>query len=77
MILNKIQEFFTHYAPSKLFCSLLEISPKNHIFFKTFNPEFQEIEIWFTDQNGQPLEMRYSIEPREYICKKLRIFIIC
>ena len=37
------------------FDSLLEISPKNHIFLKTFNSEFQAIEVWITDQNGQPL----------------------
>ena len=27
-------------VPNKLFGSLLEISPKNHIFLKTFNSEF-------------------------------------
>ena len=39
------------------FGSLLEISPTNHIFLKTFNSEFQNIEVWFTDQNSQPLEI--------------------
>ena len=37
------------------FGGLLEISPTNHIFFKTLNLEFQAIEVWFTDQNSQPL----------------------
>ena len=32
------------------------ISPTSHIFLKTFNSEFQDIEVWFTDQNRQPLE---------------------
>ena len=41
---------------SKPFGSLLEISPTNHIFLKTFNSEFQGISIWFTDQNSKPLE---------------------
>ena len=41
----------------KSFSSLLEISLTNFIFLKTFNSEFQEIEIWFTDQNTQPLEI--------------------
>ena len=31
------------FFPNKLFGSLLEISPANHIFLKTFNPEFQHI----------------------------------
>ena len=39
------------FVPNKTFGSLLEISPKNHIFLKTFNSEFQAIEVWFTDQN--------------------------
>ena len=43
------------FVPNKPFGSLLEISPKNHIFLKTFNSEFQAIEVWITDQNGQPL----------------------
>ena len=38
------------FVPNKLFGSLLEISPTNHIFLKTFNSEYDEIEIWFTDQ---------------------------
>ena len=38
------------------FGSLLEISPKNHIFLKTFNSEFQAIEVWLTDQTSQSLE---------------------
>ena len=42
-------------VPNKLFGSLLEISPTNHIFLKTFNSEFKTIEVWFTDQNSQPL----------------------
>ena len=41
----------------KPFSSSLEISPKNHIFKKIFNSGFQAIEVWFTDQNGQPLEI--------------------
>ena len=40
---------------------LLEISPTNHIFLKTFNSEYDEIEVWFTDQNSQPLEIEDRI----------------
>ena len=43
------------------FGSLLEISPTNHIILKTFNSEFQDIEVWFTDQNIQPLEIEDRI----------------
>ena len=40
------------FDANKPFGSLLEISPKSHIFSKTFNSEFQDIRIWFTDQNS-------------------------
>ena len=43
------------FVPNKPFGSLLEISPANYIFLKTCNSEFQTIEVWFTDQNSQPL----------------------
>ena len=45
------------FVPNKPFGSLLEISPTNHIFLKTFNSEYDEIKVWFTDQNSQPLEV--------------------
>ena len=48
------------FVPSKPSASLLEISPTN-IFLKTFNSEFQDIEVWFTDQNSQPLEIEDRI----------------
>ena len=45
------------FVPNKTFGSLLEISPTNHVFLKTFNSEFQEIKIWFTDQTSTTLEI--------------------
>ena len=49
------------FVPNKPFGSLLEISSTNHIFLKTFNSEYDEIKIWFTDQNSQPLEIEDRI----------------
>ena len=49
------------FVPNKPFDSILEISPTNHIFLKTFNSEFQTIEVWFTDQNSWPLEIEDRI----------------
>ena len=49
------------FVPNKLFGSLLEISPGNHIFLKTFNSEFETIEVWFTDQISQPLGIQDRI----------------
>ena len=43
------------------FGQLLEISPKNHIFLKTFKLESQATEVWFTDQTSQPLEIEDKV----------------
>ena len=45
------------FVPNKPFGTLLEISPTNHIFLKMFNSKYNKIEVWFTDQNSQPLEI--------------------
>ena len=50
------------FLPNKLYGSLLEISPTNHIFLKTFNSEYNEINVWFTDQNSQPLEIEDKLD---------------
>ena len=49
------------FVANKPFGSLLEISSRNHIFLKTFISEFQEIEVWFTDQTSKPLEVEDKI----------------
>ena len=49
------------FIPNKAFGSLLEIPLTNHVFLKTFNSEFQEIKIWFTDQTSKPLEVEDKV----------------
>ena len=49
------------FVPNKSFGSLLDISPSNHILLKTFNSEYDEIVVWFTDQNSKPLEIEDRI----------------
>ena len=49
------------FVPNKLFGSLLGISLTNDIFLKTFNSEYDEIKVWFTHQNSQPLEIEDRI----------------
>ena len=49
------------FVPNKTFGSLLEISPTNQVFLQTFNSEFQEIKVWFTDQTSKPLELEDKI----------------
>ena len=52
---------FYAFVPNKPFGSLLEISLTNFISLKTFNSEFSYIEVWFIDQNSQPLEIEDRI----------------
>ena len=64
MVINDYQQdsrVLYIFVPNKPFVSLLEISPTSHIFLKTFNSEYNEIEVWFTDQNSQPLEIKHRI----------------
>ena len=37
------------FVPNKQYGQLISISPYSLIFLKTWNTEFSEIEIWFTD----------------------------
>ena len=43
------------FVPNKSIGQVLDISPTNFIFSNTFDSEFSDIEVWFTDQN--PLEI--------------------
>ena len=44
---------FHTFVPNKLFEQLLNISPRNFIYLKTFNTTFSYIELWFTYQNSK------------------------
>ena len=43
---------------NKPFGQLFDISSKNFIFLKTFNSEFLHFEIWYTDRNLAPRDIR-------------------
>ena len=49
------------FASNKSFDQLVDMSPKNFIFLKTFNSEFSYIEVGFTDHNSKPLEIEDKI----------------
>ena len=46
------------FVPNKTFGSLLEISPTNQGFLKTFNSEVQEVKVCFTDQTSKTIRTR-------------------
>ena len=49
------------FVANKAFDHLWDISPKHFIFLKTFDSEFLHIEVLFTDQNSNPLEIKGRI----------------
>ena len=49
------------FIPTKQYGQLISISPKSLIFLKTMNTEFSEIEVWFTDQNNNALEIEDNV----------------
>ena len=49
------------FVPNKSFGQLLDISPNNFTFLKTFDSEFLYIELWFADQISKPLEIEDKI----------------
>ena len=52
--------FFT-FVPNKRYGQLISISPHSLVFLKTMNTEFSEIEIWFTYQNNNALEIEDNV----------------
>ena len=61
-IIKKDSRVLYTFIPNKSFGQILDISPKSFIFLKLFNSEFSYIEVWFTDQNSEPLEMEDTID---------------
>ena len=45
------------FVPNNSFSQLRDISPENFILLKTFDSEFSYTDVWFTDQNSNPLEV--------------------
>ena len=49
------------FVPTKQYGQLISISPHSLVFLKTMNTDFSEIEIWFTDQNNNALEIEDNV----------------
>ena len=64
LVNNSYQEasrvLFT-FVPNKQYGQLISISPNSLIVLKTMNTEFSEIEIWFTNQNNNSLEIEDNV----------------
>ena len=49
------------FVPNRQYGQLISISPHSLVFLKTMNTEFSEIEIRFTDQNNNALEIEDNV----------------
>ena len=49
------------FVPNKQFGQLINIAPHSLIMLSTTNTEFSSIEVWFTDQNSEPLEIEDNV----------------
>ena len=49
------------FEPNKEYGQLISILPHSLVFLKTINTEFSEIEVWFTDQNNNDLEIEDNV----------------
>ena len=49
------------FVPTKQNGQLISISPHSLVFLKMMYTEFSEIEIWFTDQNNNVLEIEDNV----------------
>ena len=49
------------FVPNKQYGQLISTSRNSLIFLKTVNTKFSEIEIWFTDQNNNSLEIAVNV----------------
>ena len=47
--------------PNKSYAYLLNVESSNLLFLKTYNTEFDEIIITFTDQTGRPVEIEDKV----------------
>ena len=53
--------FFT-FVPNKQFGQLFNISPHSLTMLSTTNTEYSSIEVWFIDQNSEPLEIADNVK---------------
>ena len=49
------------FVPNAQFGQIINISPHSLTMLGTTNTEFSFIEVWFTDQNSEPLEIEDNV----------------
>ena len=59
---QQMSEVLQTFTPNKSYAYLLNVEPSNLEFLKTYDTEFDEIIITFTDQNGRPLKTEDKLD---------------
>ena len=49
------------FVPNKQLGQLINIAPHSLTMLNTKNTKFSSTEVWFTDQNSEPLEIEDSV----------------
>ena len=49
------------FVTNEQFGKLINIAPNSLIMLSTTNAEFSSIEVWFTDENSEPLEIEDNV----------------
>ena len=57
---QKFKVIYT-FMPNKSYAYLLNVEPSYLVFLKTYNTDFNEIIVTFTDQNGRPFEVEDKV----------------
>ena len=63
-------KFWIIITLDKSYVYLLNVEPSNLVFLKSYETEFDEMIITFTDQNGRPLEVQDKVNLTLLINKK-------
>ena len=50
------------FIPNKCYAYLLNVEPSNLLLWKTYNTDFDEIIIVFTDQNGRTSKIEGQVD---------------
>ena len=61
IVINKVRKVLYSFVPNKLFGQLSDVVLKSFVFLKTFDSEFSYNQLWFTDQNSNPMEIEDKI----------------
>ena len=60
LVVNEYEVLYT-FTSNKSYAYLLNVELNNVVFLKSYNTEFDDIIITFTDQNGRPLEIEDKV----------------